>query len=61
MGIFPLLTLMVQRSQHLERIIQEFREMGHPVSIVRVQYELQKGGKEMLIIQKQRLPNKLKM
>lgn len=50
--IFLLLTLMLQRSQHLDEIIQEFSDMGYVVSTVRVQYELQKGGNEMLMIRK---------
>jgi hypothetical protein len=48
--IFPLLTLMLQPSPYLERITQELRELGYTVSIVRVEYELQKGGNEMLLI-----------
>ncbi|TFI53434.1 SAM-dependent methyltransferase [Mastigocladus laminosus UU774] len=48
--IFPLLTLMLQRSPYLDRIIQEFRKLGYTVSIVKVGYELQKGGNEMLLI-----------
>jgi hypothetical protein len=48
--IFPLLTLMLQRSPHLDGIIQKFREMGYSVSTVKVEYELQKGGNEMLVI-----------
>ncbi|KOP27627.1 SAM-dependent methyltransferase [Hapalosiphon sp. MRB220] len=52
--IFPLLTLMLQRSPYLDRITQEFRELGYAVSIVKVGYELQKGGNEMLLITKPR-------
>jgi hypothetical protein len=48
--IFPLLTLMLQPSPYLERITQELRELGYTVSIIRVEYELQKGGNEMLLI-----------
>jgi len=48
--IFPLLTLMLQHSPHLDRISQDFTEMGHTVTRVHVQYEFQKGGNEMLII-----------
>lgn len=48
--IFPLLTLMLQRSPYLEQIMQQFREMGHSVAIIKVQYELQRGGNEMLVI-----------
>ncbi|WP_315788095.1 SAM-dependent methyltransferase [Fischerella sp. JS2] len=48
--IFPLLTLMLQRSPYLDRITQELQELGYTVSIVKVEYELQKGGNEMLLI-----------
>lgn len=48
--IFPLLTLMLQRSPYLDRITQELQELGYTVSIVKVKYELQKGGNEMLWI-----------
>ena len=41
---------MLQRSQHLDRVMQEFSELGYTVSTLRVQYELQKGGNEMLVI-----------
>jgi hypothetical protein len=48
--IFPLLTLMLQRSPHLEPIMQALTDAGYAVSIQRVNYELQKGGNEMLVI-----------
>jgi len=38
--IFPLLTLMLQRSQHLDRVMQEFSDLGY--TTLKVQYELQK-------------------
>ena len=50
--IFPLLTLLSQPSPYLEKIIQEIGKIGYTVLIVRVPYELQKGGNEMLIISK---------
>jgi hypothetical protein len=50
--IFPLLTLMLERSPYLERIINELSQKGYQVKIVRVSYELQKGGNEMLVIKK---------
>ena len=49
--IFPLLTLMLQSSPHLNRIIQELSQAGYQVEIKQVQYELQRGGNEMLVIQ----------
>lgn len=50
--IFPLLTMMLQRSPYLDAIIQEFTEKGYRVLSEKVQYELQKGGNEMLVITK---------
>ncbi len=48
--IFPLLTLMLQRSPYLDKVIQQLCEMGYSVAIVKVEYEFQKGGNEMLVI-----------
>ena len=48
--IFPLLTLMLERSPHLDRIVEEISALEHTVSIVPVEYELQKGGDRMLSI-----------
>lgn len=46
--IFPLLTLMLERSPHLDRTVTDLREMGYTVVIESVNYELQKGGNQML-------------
>ena len=48
--IFPLLTLMLKKSPYLDRIIKEFTALGYTTSIVKAEYELQKGGNEMLVI-----------
>ena len=48
--IFPLLTLMRQRSPYLDPILQILTEQGHTLAIKTVPYELQKGGNEMLVI-----------
>jgi len=40
---------MLQRSQHLDRVMQEFSDLGYTVSTLKVQYELQKVN-EMLVI-----------
>lgn len=48
--IFPLLTLMLDRSPYLDAIINTFQREGYRVEIVQVPYELQKGGNEMLSI-----------
>ncbi|MBW4472490.1 MAG: SAM-dependent methyltransferase [Stenomitos rutilans HA7619-LM2] len=47
--IFPLLTLMRERSPHLDPVIETLTE-GYRLAIKTVPYELQKGGNEMLII-----------
>lgn len=48
--IFPLLTLMLERSPYLNDIISTLQTEGYCVEIVRVPYELQKGGNEMLLV-----------
>lgn len=50
--IFPLLTLMLQRSPYLSQIIQELSQAGYQVEIKKTPYEFQKGGNEMLVIRK---------
>jgi hypothetical protein len=50
--IFPLLTLMLERSPHLDPLMIELREAGYQVEVVQVVYELQKGGNEMLVIRR---------
>lgn len=48
--IFPLLTLMLQPSQHLKVIVEQLEKKGYNCQIQRVSYELQRGGNEMLKI-----------
>ncbi|WP_404788057.1 SAM-dependent methyltransferase [Altericista sp. CCNU0014] len=48
--IFPLLTLMLERSPHLDPLLVELRQLGYRADVVRVTYELQKGGNEMLVV-----------
>lgn len=48
--IFPLLTLMRERSPHLNSILQTLTDQGYAPTIKKVSYELQKGGNEMLVI-----------
>ena len=48
--LFPLLTLTLQRSPYLESIQREMTASGWSVQIQPVEYELQKGGNEMLVI-----------
>jgi hypothetical protein len=50
--IFPLLTLMLQRSPHLNQIVEQLTQLGYTVEIQRVAYEFQKGGNEMLVIKR---------
>ncbi len=50
--IFPLLTLMLQRSPHLQAIVECLEEKGYKCEIQKVGYELQRGGNEMLRITK---------
>lgn len=48
--IFPLLTLMLARSPYLDPLINDLQNQGYLVTIVKVKYQLQKGGNEMLVI-----------
>jgi SAM-dependent methyltransferase len=50
--IFPLLTLMLQKSPYLDRIIARLQTEGYIVSIEKIAYELQKGGDRMLRIKR---------
>ena len=50
--IFPLLALRAERSQHVDPVCEELRREGHHLSIERVEYELQRGGNEMLRVQR---------
>jgi hypothetical protein len=49
--IFPLLTLARERSPHLVPLLEELGASGYAARVERVDYELQKGGNEMLRIQ----------
>ena len=50
--IFPLLSLSHRRSPHIAPVIAELDQAGHSSKIVHVNYEFQKGGNEMLHIQR---------
>ena len=50
--IFPLLTLMLKPSPHVPPLIEELEFNGFSVSVEKVSYELQRGGNEMLRIQR---------
>ncbi len=47
--IFPIINLNGQKSEFLEQVISHF-SVNHTVKIKEVEYEFQKGGNEMLII-----------
>jgi hypothetical protein len=50
--IFPLLTLNLQRSPYLDKIMAGLRQQGFHPTVQRVDYELQRGGNEMLVIRR---------
>jgi len=50
--IFPLVTLTGEVSPHLEPIMYYFNARGYTCKVVKTGYEFQKGGDEMLIINK---------
>ncbi|EAY57136.1 MAG: conserved hypothetical protein [Leptospirillum rubarum] len=50
--IFPILELGAVLSRHLDSAMNALEESGHSVSLVRVDYEFQKGGNQMLVIRR---------
>ena len=50
--IFPLVKLDCERSPYVDSIIQEFSGQGFQVEVQNVSYEFQKGGNQMLKIQR---------
>ncbi|MEJ2761379.1 MAG: SAM-dependent methyltransferase [Gammaproteobacteria bacterium] len=50
--IFPLLTLMQDVSPYLQPLVSELEKQGYIPSIEKIDYEFQRGGNEMLRIQK---------
>jgi SAM-dependent methyltransferase len=48
--IFPLLTLMFDRSPYLDRLCEHVTTLGCKAQILPVEYEFQPGGNEMLVI-----------
>lgn len=48
--IFPLLTLMLEKSPYLPLMQQDLTAKGYQISVVKTAYEFQKGGNEMLVI-----------
>jgi hypothetical protein len=52
--VFPLVELGGQRSRHLDAAIDALRSDGLTVAVRRVEYEFQRGGNEMLVVQRGR-------
>jgi SAM-dependent methyltransferase len=50
--IFPLLTLELARSPYIDPLREYLEKSGYHTEIVAVEYELQSGGNEMLVIKK---------
>ncbi|MDX2217173.1 MAG: hypothetical protein SFY66_28155 [Oculatellaceae cyanobacterium bins.114] len=48
--LFPLITLMLERPPFLDSLINHFKAQNYRVDVVTVDYELQKGGNQMLVI-----------
>jgi len=51
--IFPLLALDGAISPYLSLVCEEFGSRGFDVQIVKVDYEFQRGGNQMLVIKSQ--------
>jgi hypothetical protein len=52
--IFPVLALGATRSAHVDPVVAALRASGLDADIVRVPYEFQRGGNEMLCVSRQR-------
>ena len=50
--VFPLLTLKGERSPYIEPVVHSLERQGFQLSIQRVEYELQRGGNEMLVVKR---------
>ncbi|MEO1693131.1 MAG: hypothetical protein AAFR63_16635, partial [Cyanobacteria bacterium J06631_6] len=48
--IFPLLTLMQETSPYLDDAVENFSRLGYSVALEAVDYELQPGANQMLVI-----------
>jgi len=48
--IFPLLTLGLQPSPHLDAVLTALQNLGYHATVSQVAYELQKGGNQMLVV-----------
>ena len=50
--VFPLMTLMLQPSPYVRPLIEELQALGYTVQIQAVQYQLQRGGNQMLCVKR---------
>jgi hypothetical protein len=50
--IFPLLELGAKRSRHLNKGLESLSAQGYAMDIVPVSYEFQRGGNQMLVLEK---------
>ncbi len=50
--VFPLLTLKGARSPYIAPVVHSLEKQGFQLSIQRVEYELQRGGNEMLVVKR---------
>ena len=50
--IFPLVTLMLEKSPYVQPLVERLRTEGFVAAVEKVGYELQRGGNEMLRIQR---------
>ena len=48
--IFPLLTLMLEKSPYLATLLERLAKAGYSLEIRRVEYQLQRCGNEMLVV-----------
>jgi hypothetical protein len=48
--VFPLLELGAVKSRHLDIVLSQLTSDGYQTDIVKVPYEFQKGGNEMLVL-----------
>ena len=50
--VFPLMTLMLKLSPHVEPLVQELQSLGYTVQIQTVPYEFQRGGNQLLCVKR---------
>lgn len=50
--VFPLMTLMLQPSPYVGPLIEELQALGYMAQIQTVQYQLQRGGNQMLCVKR---------